>query len=168
MELTVITAANCHHSSLCEVLCLRFVWLVLNSACTATRFSPPLLTPSKNAGVGQNITGRRQIPTDQRDIPHSMSYCPKVKTGRKKRKGKLWHTIVCPETLLPRKRLDICWPIGNNEFITYFVFLAGGTFVFSVKLLSTQSVSLLTFFLLSHCPRGERSCEWMGGWVFGS
>lgn len=146
------------------MLCLGFVWMLLNSACTAARFSLRLLTPTKKAGIGQNITGRQQIPTDQRDIPHSMSFCPEIKTGRKKRKGKLWHlscqvTIVCAGTLLPRKRLDICWPIGNNKLITFFVFLAGGTFVFSVKPLSTQSVSLLTFFLLSCCPGGERICE---------
>lgn len=107
------------------------------------------------------------IPTDQRDIPYPMSLCPEIKTGRRRRKGKLWHlscqvTTVCAGPLLPRKRLDICKPKGSNEFITYFVFLAHATFVFSVKLLSTQSVSLLTFLLLSQ-RWGGRGVDWVDG-----
>lgn len=52
------------------------------------------------------------IPTDQMDILYPMSLCPEIKTGRKKRKGKLWHfscqvTIVSAGPLLPRRRLDI-------------------------------------------------------------
>lgn len=79
-------------------------------------------------------------------------------------------TIACAEDLLPSRRLYICWPVGSSEFteyfklelIRYFALLAYATFVLPVKLLQSQSTSLLTSFLLSPHPREREASEWMG------
>lgn len=57
--------------------------------------------------------------------------------------------------------------MGSNEEIPFFFFFAYVEFLLNLlKLLLSQSASLLTFLLFSPCPAGEES-EQAAMWVFG-
>lgn len=82
--------------------------------------------------------------------------------------------IVCADTWLPQKWLDTCPLMGSDEeipgvvfiFYFYFLFACVQFLLHLLKLLLSQSTSLLTFPLFSSSPVGEES-EQEALWVFG-
>lgn len=57
--------------------------------------------------------------------------------------------LTCADALLSRWSLIVCLLMGSSDRIPLFVLLVRTAFAFSVKLVLSQSTSLLAFLLLS-------------------
>lgn len=107
-------------------------------------------------------------------IPYHMMMCSAINAQGKEKEGHSWlwcclpKQVVCAEAQLSRRWLVTCPMMGSNEEIPFFFFSFAYVefFLNLLKLLLSQSASLLTFLLFSPCPAGEES-EQAALWVFG-
>ena len=167
------------------VLIIEVFSLLLSSAYTESRPFLLLTPPHQWAGWGctrswEGTQPGQLTPTDQRDIPHHMTYCAQhVKLEEEEGKGgrlEWWRlssqvTVTRDGALLSWGRLNTCLLMGSGEWIPCFALLACTAFALPIKLSLSQSMSFLTFFtlpILSPIPprASERAAVWClaAGW----
>ena len=128
---------------------------MLPQAFSASQAAPPA------AGLGCTRSWEGTQPgqltlTDQRDIPHHTTSCSAIKTGGRRRKGRMFGVmafpyqviVMCDKALLSWRWLNIFLLMGSSVSILCFAVLVRTDFALPAKLLLSQPSIFLTFTLL--------------------